>query len=97
MTIAADNICSIRNFRDHIKERFKEVETTGKPMVVATYGKPVGIVMSVEKFQELEEEAELSRSLKSIDKSLEQLKEGEGRPMKEALMSIARKHNIDLT
>lgn len=74
-----------RNARRHI-ERLKQ---TGKAEVLTINGQAEVVVQSAQSYQRLVDEAELTRSLKVIRKSLAQAKAGKGRPMKQFLEDLA--------
>jgi PHD/YefM family antitoxin component YafN of YafNO toxin-antitoxin module len=87
---------SLTEFQRHAKRHITRLKRTGKPQVLTVNGQAELVVQSTESYQRLVEDAELSRSLRVIRRSLEEAKAGKGRMMREFLHELASKHGINL-
>ena len=95
MTESTD-ITSIRDHREHLREHFEQVQATGRPLYVTKNGHTAAVVLSPEAFDVLTRKAELLESLATIDRSMEDVRAGRGRPMKAALREIAEELGLKL-
>jgi len=54
------------------------------------------VIQSAEAYQKLLDDQQLLESIRSIGRSLEQAKRGEGRPMRDLLQTLAHEHGFSL-
>jgi prevent-host-death family protein len=87
---------SLTDFSRNAKSHLKRLKRTGKPQVLTVNGEAEVIVQSADSYQKLLEDAELSRALRVISKSLEESAAGKSRPMRQRLEALAAKHGIQL-
>lgn len=90
------HIRPVTDFNRNTKEHIDWLKETGKPEVLTVNGKAEIVVQSAAAYQKLLEAAELSEALAGIRRGLEQVKRGEGRPMREFLEGLAAKHGLSL-
>jgi prevent-host-death family protein len=96
MNIDLTNIYSLSDFQRNTREHIAKLKQTGTPAVLTVNGQAEVVVQSAEAYQRLVEGQELLESMRTISRSLEQAKRGEGRPMREFLESLASEHGITL-
>jgi PHD/YefM family antitoxin component YafN of YafNO toxin-antitoxin module len=94
---AVTEIHSLTEFQRNAKMHIDRIKQTGQAEVLTVNGQAEVVVQSAAAYQQLVEDAELSRSLRVIRKSLEDARAGRMRPMREALERIAAKHGITLS
>ena len=94
--IELSNIHSLTDFQRNAREHIDRLKQTGKPEVLTVNGQAEVVVQSAEAYQSLLEDAELAQSLKALRKSIDQANRDEGRPAREVLEEIARKHGFEL-
>ena len=71
--------------------RLKETKT---PMVLTVNGKAAVVVQDTESYQQLLDRIELLESIVGIRKSIEELEQGKGIPLKEAFEQLQKKHGL---
>lgn len=96
MTVDLANIYSLSDFQRNTRDHIDKLKRTGSPAVLTVNGQAEVVVQSAEAYQKLLEDHELLQSMRSISRSLEQAKRGEGRPMREFLEALAGEHGISL-
>src|SRR5258708_38207000 len=94
--VQLSDIHPVTDFTRKTKEHIQWLKETGKPEVLTVNGQAEIVVQSAEAYQKLLEAAELSESLAGIRRGLEQVKRGEGKPMREFLEKLAEKHGVSL-
>jgi PHD/YefM family antitoxin component YafN of YafNO toxin-antitoxin module len=94
--IDLSQVHSLTDFARNTKTHLKRLKKTGKPEVLTVNGQAEVVVQSASSYQQLVDDAELAQSFRVIRKSLEEAKQGQGRPMREFVESLAAKHGIEL-
>jgi len=89
-------VSSLTDFQRNAKEHIDRLKQTGNPEVLTVNGQAEVVVQSAEAYQELLVDAELSRSLRVIRKSIEDARAGKVKPARAFLESLAAKHGIVL-
>ena len=95
MTRATD-ITSLSDFRSRLRVHLDRSNASGRPLFVTNNGETEAVVLSPAAFDSLMDQAELSRSLKTLDRSLEDIPAGRTRPAKKALRQIAKELNLKI-
>jgi len=90
------DITSFTEHRQHLRDHLNQVRTTGRPLFITTNGETDAVVLSPEAFDELAEKAELAESLRTIDRSIKEVRSGRGRPLKDAVREIANELELKL-
>lgn len=70
-----EDIRPLSEFRSGIATFIKQVDETGRPLVITQHGKGVGVLLSVAEYQAMQEKIEM---LEDIQTSISQLAEGRG-------------------
>lgn len=96
MIVDLTNIYSLSDFQRNTRDHIEKLKQTGAPAVLTVNGQAEVVVQSAEAYQKLLEDQELLQSMRTISRSLEQAKRGEGRPMQEFLEALASEHGISL-
>jgi PHD/YefM family antitoxin component YafN of YafNO toxin-antitoxin module len=91
-----NHIHPVTEFNRNTKEHIRRLKKTGKPEVLTVNGHAEIVVQSAKAYQQLLEAAELSETLAAIQEGLNQIKTGEGRPMREFIEELAEKHGVSL-
>ena len=95
MTRSGDTT-SLTDFRSRLRDHLDQSKATGRPLFITADGETEAVVLPPAAFDALMEEAELARSLATLDRSAEDVKAGRTRPAKVALRQIADELNIKL-
>jgi len=90
------DITSFTEHRQHLREHLNRVRETGRPMYITTNGQTDGVVLSPEAYDALAEKAELIESLKTIERSMEEVRSDRGMPFNDAIRGIARELGLKL-
>ncbi len=90
------DITSFTELRQHLRNRLNQVRSTGRPLFVTTNGETDAVVLSAVAYDDLVEKAELAESLAMIDRSMEEVRGGKGRPLKEAVREVAEGLGLNL-
>ena len=91
-----EDIHPVSEHRTHLTEHLKQVQETGRPMVITQKGRAAGVLLSPASYDELVSQAEYARDLQSIREGLKQAASNEGVDAREALRDIAAKFNITI-
>ena len=95
MTRSTD-ITSFTDFRTHLRDHLNQSKASGRPLFVTTNGETEAVVLSPAAIDELMEQAELAKSLATLDRSMKDIKAGRTRPAKAGLRQIARELKLKL-
>ena len=91
-----NHIHPVTDFNRNTKEHIQWLKETGKAEALTVNGQAEIVVQSAEAYQKLLEAVELSETLAGVRRGLEQVKRGEGRPVREFLEKLAKKHGVSL-
>jgi PHD/YefM family antitoxin component YafN of YafNO toxin-antitoxin module len=87
-----EDIHSLTHFQRNTKEHLERLKTTGRPEVLTVNGKAALVVQDAGSYQKLLEALERVEALEGIRRGLKSMKRGEGRPLKDVLRKLRRKH-----
>lgn len=87
---------SLTDFQRNSKRHIDRLKQTGKAEVLTVNGQAEVVVQSPDAYQQLLEDAELARALRTLKKSLADAKSGRTQPAKQFIEKLARKHGIEL-
>ena len=96
MPINLSDIYSLSEFQRNTRDYINKLKKSGKPVVLTVNGQAEVVVQSAEAYQRLLADQELLESIRAVSRGLEQVKRGEGRPMREFLEALADEHGISL-
>jgi hypothetical protein len=86
--ISVQDICSLTDFQRRTKVHLKHLKASGRPAVLTVNGKAGLIVQDAAAFEEMLD------SIRGIQRGLDAMKEGTGRPFRTALDKIRARHRI---
>ena len=90
------DITSFTEHRKNLRDHFRQVRETGRPLFITTNGETNAVVLSPEAYDALADKAELAESLAMIDRSMEDIRTGRTQPAKPALKKIADELRLKL-
>ena len=94
--IQLQNIRSLSDFQRNTKEHIARLAETGQPEVLTVNGQAKLVVQDAESYQKLMDELDHTQAVAAIKRALESQARGKGRPMREFLEELGRKHGIEL-
>jgi PHD/YefM family antitoxin component YafN of YafNO toxin-antitoxin module len=94
--IDLNDIHSLTDFQRNAREHVERLKQTGKPQVLTVNGQAELVVQSAQAYQQLLEDAEFTRSLKALRKSLQEAHRGEGLPARQIMEELARQQGFKL-
>ena len=92
--IHVEDIHSLTDFQRHAKEHIERLKETGRPAVLTVNGKAEVVVQDAAAYQKLLDLVDRLQAIEAIQKGLESMQRGEGKPSQEAFTQLRRKHNI---
>lgn len=92
----AEDIHPMSEHRTHLTEHLRQVQETGRPMVITQQGRPAAVLLSPAAYDELVRQAELAQDIAGIKEGLAEADAGLGQDATEALREIAEKHGLKL-
>lgn len=88
------DIQSLSDFKRHTARYLDQLKKTGDPLVLTINGRAALVVMDTESYQDLIERLAYAEEVAAIRKGIEEFDRGEGRPARQALKALGRKHGI---
>jgi PHD/YefM family antitoxin component YafN of YafNO toxin-antitoxin module len=95
MASSSDTI-SLSDFHSRLRDHLAHSKATGRPLFGTSNGQTDAVVLSPATFDQLMGQAELAKSLATLDRSAEDVKAGRTRPAKTGLRQIADELNLTL-
>lgn len=92
--INLENICSLSEFQRNTKSILELIKKTGMPHVLTINGKAEIVVQDAASYQKILDSIERLEAIEGIQRGLESLKQGKGRPADEVLQRLADKFDI---
>ena len=92
--IKLQDIHSLSDFQRNTKEHVLRLKETGQPTVLTVNGKAELVVLAAETFQTLADKLDRAEAIEGIHRGLDEAQSGKGRPVREALGAIRKKHKI---
>jgi PHD/YefM family antitoxin component YafN of YafNO toxin-antitoxin module len=86
--ISVQDIRSLTDFQRHTKSHIKRLKATGRPAVLTVNGRAELIVQDATAFEDM------LNAIRGIQRGLEAMKEGMGKPFRVALDEIRARHRI---
>lgn len=86
--ISVQDIRSLTDFQRHTKAHLKRLKATGRPAVLTVNGRAELIVQDAAAFEDM------LNAIRGIQRGLEAMKEGTGKPFRVALDEIRARHRI---
>ena len=89
-----EDIHSLTDFQRNTKEHIQRLKETGRPEVLTVNGKAEIVVQDAASYQKLLELIDRTEAIEGIQKGLESMQRGEGKPAHEVFTRLRKKHNI---
>ena len=89
-----EDIHSLTDFQRNTKEHIQRLKETGRPEVLTVNGKAEIVVQDSASYQKLLELIDRAEAIEGIQKGLESMQRGEGKPAQEVFTRLRKKHNI---
>jgi prevent-host-death family protein len=89
-----EDIHSLTDFQRNTKEHIQRLKETGRPEVLTVNGKAEIVVQDAASYQKLLELIDRAEAIEGIQKGLESMQRGEGKPAQEVFTRLRKKHNI---
>jgi PHD/YefM family antitoxin component YafN of YafNO toxin-antitoxin module len=86
--ISVQDIRSLTDFQRHTKAHLKRLKTSGRPTVLTVNGKAELVVQDATAFEQMLD------AIRGIQRGLDSMKEGGGKPVRDALDEIRTKQGI---
>ena len=86
--ISVQDIHSLTDFQRHTKSHLKRLKATGRPLVLTVNGRAELIVQDAAAFEDMLD------AIRGIQRGLDAMKEGTGKPFRVALDEIRARHRI---
>ncbi len=87
----AQGIDSLTSFKRDTSRFVSKLKKSGEPMVLTVNGKAELIVQDAASYQKLVEQVRHAETLQILQRSLDDMKAGRVRPIREALLQLKRK------
>jgi prevent-host-death family protein len=88
------DIRSLSDFKRNTSELLERMEDSGEPMVLTVNGKAKLVVQDAASYQKLMESVDYSEAVKGIRRGLDDVTEGNSKPVRQAFAAIRKKHGI---
>jgi prevent-host-death family protein len=95
MTRSSD-IVSFTDFRSRMRDHLDQSKASGRPLFVTKNGETEAVVLPPSVFDELMDQAELTKSLATLDRGMEDIRAGRTTPAKAGLRRVADELNLKL-
>ena len=89
-----EDIDSLTDFQRNTKEHIQRLKETGRPEVLTVNGKAEIVVQDAASYQKLLELIDRAEAIEGIQRGLESMQRGEGKPAQEVFTRLRKKHNI---
>jgi PHD/YefM family antitoxin component YafN of YafNO toxin-antitoxin module len=90
--IKLEDIHSLTDFQRDTKSHIKRLKKTGRPEVLTINGKASLVVQDAEAYQAMLDVIDRTEAIKGIRHGLQEANTGQGRPIREAIDDIRKKH-----
>jgi len=94
MTPNVTDIYSFTEFQRNAKEHMRRMKKSGRPVVLTVNGKAEVVVQDAASYQKLLDLIDRAEAITGVRRGLESVARGEGRPAKDALQQVRKKHKI---
>jgi PHD/YefM family antitoxin component YafN of YafNO toxin-antitoxin module len=91
-----EDIYSLTDFQRHAKEHIERLKQTGRPEVLTVNGRAELVIQDAASYQKLLDMIDRLETLEGIQKGLESMHRGEGRPADNVFKDMRKKHDIPL-
>jgi prevent-host-death family protein len=92
--IRLDDIQSLTDFKRNTAKYLKKMKKSKGPVVLTVNGRAEIVVQDARAYQEMLERVERAETVAALRQGIEEFERGEGRPAREALQELGRKHGV---
>ena len=92
--INLDDIQSLTDFKRNTTKYLKKMKRTKGPVVLTVNGRAEIVVQGAKAYQEMLERVERAETVAAVRQGIDEFERGEGRPAREALEELRRKHGL---
>ena len=92
--INLDDIQSLTDFKRNTAKYLKKMKKTKGPVVLTVNGRAEIVVQDAKAYQDILERVERAETVNALRQGIDEFERGEGRPAREALEELRRKHGI---
>lgn len=86
----------LSDFQRNADRHIRRLKKTGRPQVLTVDGQAELVVQDAASYRRLLEALDESQAVSGIRRGLRSMRRGSGRPMRQALQGLARKHQVAL-
>ena len=90
--IQFDDIHSLTEFQRNTREHIRRLKASGRAEVLTVNGKAELVVQDAESYQRLIDALDRAEAIEGIQRGLEQMEAGKGRPAQEFFEEMSTKH-----
>jgi len=94
LTKGIDGIDSLTNFKRHTPAFLDRLRESGQPVVLTINGKAQLVVQDAASYQQLLEQIDRLQAIEGIQRGLEEMNAGKGKPLAQVDKEIRKKHRI---
>lgn len=92
--IDLQDIESLTAFKRNTNQYVKRLKKSRSPLVLTVNGRAELVVLDAKSFQDILEKIEYVETVEAIKEGIESFEKGEGRPAREALAELRKKHGL---
>jgi PHD/YefM family antitoxin component YafN of YafNO toxin-antitoxin module len=92
--IQLSDIHSLSDFQRNAKVHLRQMKRSGRPKVLTINGKAELVVQDAKSYQKLLDTLDRAEAIEGIQRGLESMKQGKGRPAKEVFARLRKKYEI---
>ena len=92
--ISLDDIQSLTDFKRNTAKYLRKMKKSKGPVVLTVNGRAELVVQDARAYQEMLERVERAETVAALRQGIEEFERGEGRPAREALEELRRKHGL---
>jgi len=92
--IHLENICSLSEFQRNTRTILERLKETGHPQVLTVNGKAELVVQDAVSYQRILDKLDRLEAIEGIQRGLESMKQGKGRPAEDVLQRLANQLKI---
>lgn len=85
---------SLANFKENTQEAIDRLKSSGRPLVLTVEGSAELVVLAKESYQRMLAIMDRAQAIEGIQRGLDSMKRGEGRPAEEVFEEIRQRHGI---
>ncbi len=89
-----DDIQSLTDFKRNTAKYLKKMKRSKGPVVLTVNGRAEIVVQDAKAYQQMLERVERAEAVVALTQGIGEFERGEGRPAREALEELRRKHGI---